>query len=287
MFDQRIPYPASDIQHSASSSPMSNQFRRTWQKHAFGQVLFTVEVDPAGDELILERHRRVGDVVRRLVDLFSAYRLPATWASGNPAQSPATTPVMRTGVEHELALLGDAGWAGASATRTQFARELTRRLGLARSVGLAVTSLVPRDGTIREHADVMLKQGISAVAVKETDASSGNHRVAPRALHYGLWELPMTDRLPMARSWIFGGSRSLVRRIRSDAPEGLAFHIAVDAAAIERESRNEAAIARVVRGVAELRDRGLVRIETLSTAAARLAAVPAVRPQRSILRRAA
>jgi hypothetical protein len=45
-------------------------------------------------------------------------------------------------------------------------------------------------------------------------------------------------------------------------------------------------IAWLMRRVATLRDRGLVRVETLRSAAARLSDVPTVKPQRSILRAA-
>ena len=38
-----------------------------------------------------------------------------------------------------------------------------------------------------------------------------------------------------------------------------------------------------MRRIAELRDRGLLRVETLGTAAARLSDLPAATPQRSIL----
>jgi hypothetical protein len=266
---------------------MSNQFRRTWQQHTVGQILFTVGLDPVGEELSIERHRRLADLARRLVDLFSAYRLPATWAAASPSQSAVTSAVMRSEVKHELALLGDAGWVGPAISRSQVSRELARRVGLARSFGLGISSLVPRAESVREHADVFVKQGISAVARMEAQETKGTQRATPRALHYGLWELPVTHRLPLRSSWFFGG-RGLLRQMRGGAQDGTTFHLSVDAAAVEREgARPEAVIGRIIRGVAELRDRGLVRVETLSTAAARLAAVPAVAPQRSILRRAA
>ena len=66
------------------------------------------------------------------------------------------------------------------------------------------------------------------------------------------------------------------------------FHLVIDGPGVELESkRGERTIALVARRVAEWRDRGLVQVETLAQAAARLANVPAVKPQRSILSRAA
>jgi hypothetical protein len=42
-----------------------------------------------------------------------------------------------------------------------------------------------------------------------------------------------------------------------------------------------------VRQIANLRDRGIIRVETLGAAVAQLADLPAAAPQRSILRRVA
>jgi hypothetical protein len=85
-----------------------------------------------------------------------------------------------------------------------------------------------------------------------------------------------------------GGGWALTRRIRSAAVDAATFHWVIDVPAIAAEAgRTERIIARVARRIAELRDRGLVQVETLTMAAARLAAVPAASPQRSILLRAA
>jgi hypothetical protein len=239
---------------------MSGQPRRTWQKHSVGQVLFTVQLEPLGEELSIERHRRLVDLTRWLVELFSSHRLPATWSAGNPSQCAATRPVIQSGVDHELAILGDASWIGEAAGRTSFARELSRRVGLARSTGLSVTSLVAWSASIRPHVDVAIKNGIAAVA--SADSSSGNRAPAsaPRALHYGLWELPVTERLPLQKSWLPGARARLLRRIQVAANEAATVHLFIAAAAVEREgARSEAAIIRTVRKVAELPQRSILR----------------------------
>jgi len=267
---------------------MSNPFRRTWHAHRVGQVLFTVHIEPHDGEFHIDRHRGLAELTRRLVDLFTANQLKATWAAGNPAKCAATTAVIRATVEHELAVLGNAGWIGPSVGRTRFAQELSRRVACAAGAGISVTSFVPHVASIKEHVDLVLKQGISAVAGLDTLRLSNIQRTAPRALHYGLWELPITQRLPLPPSWLPGGGRAVLKKIIAATEEAATFHLAIDAAAIERESgRGESTVAKIVRGVAELRNRGLVRVETLTTAAARLADVPAVAPQRSILRQVA
>jgi hypothetical protein len=89
-------------------------------------------------------------------------------------------------------------------------------------------------------------------------------------------------------SWFGRGWRALARQVRRSAREATMFHLVIDAPELgPAGGRGEAAVGRLARRVAELRDRGLVRVETLSMAAARLAAVPSAAPQQSILRRAA
>jgi hypothetical protein len=103
-----------------------------------------------------------------------------------------------------------------------------------------------------------------------------------------LWELPPSARLPLATSWLFSGRRALLRRIRAASKDAALFHLVIDAPALASQARGGVTtIARVARRIAELRDRGLLHVETLTEAAARLADVPAVTPQRSILRVAA
>jgi hypothetical protein len=100
--------------------------------------------------------------------------------------------------------------------------------------------------------------------------------------------MPVTQALPLPPSWLTSGARSVLRKIRTSAPEATSYHVQIDAAAVERDGvRCEATIDKIIRGVAELRNRGVIRVETLTSAAARLADVPGASPQRSILRQAA
>jgi hypothetical protein len=266
---------------------MSQQFRRTWQTHRVGQVLFTVQIDPHDGEFHIDRHRGLAELTRRLVNLFSANQVRATWAAGNPAKCAATSPVIGATVEHELAILGNAGWVGPTVGRMRFGQELGRRVSQASSMGISIRSFVPRVASVKEHVDLMLKQGITAV-VGAPRMPQSQLSASPRAMHYGIWELPVTQSLPLPSTWWTNGVRSVLRRIRTVTQEAGIYHIVIDAAAIERGgNRSEATIGKIVRGVSELRTRGVVRVETLASAVARLADVPAAIPQRSILRQAA
>jgi hypothetical protein len=191
---------------------------------------------------------------------------------------------MKSAVEHELAILADANWVGPTAGRTRFARELTRRVSQARAAGVQVSSLVPNVASIETQIDLIVKQHITAIAGFATNAHAA---VEPRALHYGVWELPIQATLPMKASWFRSGQRMAWRAIRTAAADSSEFHLMIDAAAIAAAgNREEAAITWLISNVATLRNRGLIRVETLRATAARLSDVPAVAPQRSILRAA-
>ena len=265
---------------------MASTHKRTWQKQRFGHFLATVHLDAVADAHGVEQHKGLADVARRLVRLMDEQRLPTTWAVSDPAHSAATSLVMRSDVDHEMAILGDANWVGPTAGRTRFARELARRVSQARHAGIEITTLVPRVAPVERHLDLVLKQRIAAIG----GAQEPNGRPAsPRSLHYGLWEFPAARSLPLAgSSFLFNGGWSTWRQVRRAASSAATFHLVIDAPALlEQGPRAEKTIHRLVRRVAELRNRGLVSVETLGAAAARLSEVPAITPQRSILRRAA
>jgi hypothetical protein len=266
---------------------MSTTHHRTWQQHHVANVLVTVELDPVADAHNIECHRGLAELTKRLVDLFNAQRLPATWAVNDPAHSAATSLIIRSKVAHELAILGDPNWLGPTAGRTRFARELARRVSQARSGGLRVTTLVPRVESVKRHIDLVVKQQITAIAGVDPPPQAAAPWPTPKALHYGVWEVPVTDRLPRKAYWFFEGGRSVLRKIRRAARDTATFHLSIDAPTLEHEGgRAEKSVAWLVRQVANLRDRGIIQVETLGAAAARLADLPAPAPQRSILRRA-
>jgi hypothetical protein len=266
---------------------MSGTNRRTWQTQRSGYFLCTVQLDPPAEHPNIQCHDELAGVARRFIALMDTHRLPTTWAVSDPAHSAATALVLRSAVEHELAILGDSNWVGPTAGRTRFAREFTRRVMQARAAGLPVRSLVPRVATIEWHIDLIVKQHITAIC-GIVQPQTARDTAAPRAIHYGVWELPVTGKLPLECTWFSRRERSLWRRIRRAALEAGAFHLLIDAPAIAGEGqRAEKSVAWLIRRVAELRDRGLAEVQTLGAAASRLASVPAPKPQHSILRRAA
>jgi hypothetical protein len=260
-------------------------YRRTWRPHRVGQVLITVLVDAEVAQLDLGRQRCLAELNRRMIRLLSAHRLPITWALGDPARSPATPLILRAGMEHELAILGDSYWTGHGVGRPRFAGELARRIAQARAAGLEVTSLVGCSISIEPNMDLLVKQGITAVLDQHSAGSTIPQR--PRALYYGVWGLTASERLPLRTSWFGGHRRALLRRIDRVARDETMMHLVIDSPEVAKGGAGgERILGRVAQRVAELRDRGHIRLETMRAAAARMANVPASRPQRSILRAA-
>ena len=91
---------------------MSGTNHRTWQQYHVGHVLVTIELDSTADGRSIERHQDLAEVTRNLVAIMDAHRVPATWTVSDPAHSAATPLILKSAVDHELAILGDANWVG-------------------------------------------------------------------------------------------------------------------------------------------------------------------------------
>jgi hypothetical protein len=262
---------------------MSATHHRTWQHFHIGHINITVQLDSTAEHRSVERHQELAGVARQLIDTMNAEHLPVTWAVSDPAHSAATSTIIKSSVEHELAILGGSNWVGPTAGRTRFARELVRRVTQARCAGLSVTTFVPAVASVDGQIDLVVKQQITALAGVVGSAVHVTNE--PRALHYQVWEVPVTAKLPLPSAWFGSGKRALLRRIEQTASEAGTFHLLIDAAELAANSRrDDATITWIMNRLATLRNRGLVQIETLRATTARLSDVPAISPQRSILR---
>jgi hypothetical protein len=267
---------------------MSGTNHRTWQLYHVGHFSTTVQLDPIADGRNLEQHADLARVTGQLVELMNRLRLPVTWAVSDPAHSAATSHILRSAVPHEFAILGDTNWLGQTAGRTRFARELSRRVLQARSAGLSVHTLAPRVAPVEHDVDLVVKHQITAIAGVGDASPSPRTTSSPRALHFGVWEIPVAGKLPARAGWFSNGGWSTWRRIRAAAKEAAMFHLLVDAPLMCEEGlAAQKTVAWLMERVAALRDRGLVQVETLRATAARLSNVPVTKPQRSILHQAA
>jgi hypothetical protein len=248
-----------------------------------GYVHWTVEAEPADIDHNLARSRGLAAVTEKLFEMFNRHRQAATWAVGDPAHSAIAGLVAASETKHALALLGDRYWIGKTAGRTRFARELARRSSQARTAGIETVTLVPRVASVVEHIDLVVKNEIHAVVSTSREMPAGS---GPRAVHYGVWEFGVKARLPQRRSLLPNGW-NLSRAVQRAARDAGTIHLVIDVSAVEEAGRSATnSVERLLRRTAKLQERGLVRVETLSAAAARLSDRPAATPQRSILRAA-
>jgi hypothetical protein len=263
---------------------MSRTNHRTWNKQRTGHFFLTVHLDSPSEAGRREKHPKLAEFMRHMLQLADEHQLPVTWAVSDPAYSAATPLILRSSTPHELAILGDANWVGPTAGRTRFARELARRVSQARGAGINLNTLVTRVESVHRHIDLVIKQQISAVSGVEPPQAPRGPAV-PRALHYGVWEIPVAASLPLRTRWWFSGKWFLFKQIRAAAHSGAEFQMVVDAPAIDHEGHGDLRLVDwLMRRVAELRNRGMVSVETLAQAAARLSAVRSATPQHSILR---
>ncbi len=112
----------------------------------------------------------------------------------------------------------------------------------------------------------------------------------PHALRFGLWEAPGSARLPARQTWLGSGAGGMAirRAIRHSARQRRVFHLVIDAWRLAAGNvQDRKTVDRTLCVVRQLRERQLLRSETLADLAARLSHVPRTQPARSILRPAA
>lgn len=256
--------------------------------------LETADVEPGSNHTTLEQARRLDETTDWLIRTFGRLGIAATWAVADPAHSAATERLLAAELGHELAVLGDSSWAGREAGRGRFARELARRVLGSRAAGIPVTSLVPRDIELGDHLDLLVKHGVTAVRGPVQSRVLRRKPAQPRTLHFGLWEMPGSVRLPDRGTWLAGaglagmGSGITARRgIRRSAHYRHVFHLVVDAWRLAAGSqRDRRVLERTLTVARQVQERHALQLSTLSDVAARLSHVPRVVPARSILRSA-
>jgi hypothetical protein len=160
----------------------------------------------------------------------------------------------------------------------------------ATTCGVHITTLFADESLLFGHYDLLVNRGITAVRnTVATGSGRGGFQRVPRQLRYGLWGFPVAHTLP--GDGLVSGVES---RLASGASVGgparsaLVFHVSVELARLTAGDRHAwRVLQKSLRRLARLRTEQGVRIESLRSLTARLSAVPAAIPQRSILRRAA
>ncbi len=189
------------------------------------RAILTISIDV---ELDVERRgidqqRSLERVTTDLAERLASHQMPASWAVADPAVSAATERLLHAGAGHEIAILGDRSWVGREAGRARFARELARRVTRGRSAGIEIAALLLRDAELDDHLDLVLKQGLTAIAGNTPVAGrswfGGSQAAAPLALRFGLFSIPTHAALPGKRGFAFwSGAGPAARCVRSTPP---------------------------------------------------------------------
>jgi hypothetical protein len=169
------------------------------------KVIFTIELELGLHQQTTENTALLEDYTDLLLKLSAAYDTPVTWAVSDPAFSAAKEGILQSSLAHEIALLGDATWVGATAGRARFARELARRVSAAESQGISIQSLVLRDAEPDDNLDLLRLHGIGALRL----SPMGGRDISTAcrfAQSLGIAVLPATWSIGAQRSWWRGWS---------------------------------------------------------------------------------
>ena len=255
------------------------------------KAVLTISVDLDRDvaRLGADDADRSADIADRLLEIFAAHQMPATWSVAEPATSRSIDRIVARRAGHEIALWGDAPWMARDAGRGSFGRELARRAAAGRARGLSIATLVV-DGTIvDDHCDLAIKQGITAVRHAPGANESKSRGGLPAKLRFGLWSFPVTHVLPGDSRWLPGGGGGRRLRVlldRAIVVPGLV-QLVVDASQLAARGYGAQRVLDRVLVHAEWRRRqGVLEVATLGAAAARLSCQTPNVPSRSILKAA-
>ena len=249
--------------------------------------LVTLSVDL---ELEIEQQRpgaerQLEQTTAELIGVFDRHRAAATWAVADPAISAAMHQIRRSQLPHEVAIQGDRSWVGHGAGRTRFARELTRRVLSARAAGIPVSTLALKNADLGEHLDLLVKSGISVVRGGQVAADANGRQ--SRMLRFGVWEAPVSARLPEVARWSWSaGLWSAKRLVRQAMKKNLATHLSIDASRLMGpDTARLVTIEKFLKFAARLRDQGRLQIAPLRALAGD-GSSSVGRPMQSILRAA-
>lgn len=251
-----------------------------WEPHHVSRLIVTVEVDSGP---VSKTYTEIHGFAEGLLRIFDSQNVVATWAAREVRGSTLIPALIRTESAQELAILGDETWIGPAATRKHFQSVLAQKVGAARATGLPVRSLVPTVAGAVAHTDLLMRHGIAAVAGIGRSTPRALRFSTPRTLHWGLWELPIAARFPQSTGWF--SNRRVWWRLKSAIADHATFHLVVDAGELAKQRSGWAL--QTLERLGDLRNRGLVQIETLGTLAERMSATCTPQGQRSILRPAA
>jgi hypothetical protein len=248
----------------------------------------TISVDLPSDPGHTAPGSRASLTVGELVDVFTEYRVAASWSMAHPATSPWTFQIRRAAPVHEIGLQVDASWD--QGDRTRFASELTRRVDHCVASGLAVSSISFRGCKPLEAWDILVRHRLPLVrcdAREQQRSGKTPFEFRPLSTRYGIWQVPVAAVISGRNKWLSNDAGQAVRLIRDCIASPRFLHVVLDVQAAAEQSLDLVVAARrLLKTVDSWRSRGQITVETLTAAAA-----PELRsaggPQKSVLRSAA
>ena len=256
-----------------------------------GSLVISIDLELAPRQRMrLDDQRRLASTTDVLIEALRNCGIAATWAVADPAVSAATDAILAAAQDrnagHDVAVLGDPTWIGPQAGRTRFARELSRRVLRAQVAGIKVSTLVVREVALSDHLDLLVRYGITAVRDAHTARCVATCGAEP--VRYGVWRMRATHGLGDVAAGRLGATGALRRAIVRSATRSEACHLAIDAAQLALAGTGaQRRFERVLRSIAQLRDREELSVRTMAQTARLLVPVRARRPAHSILRPAA
>ncbi len=181
----------------------------TFAERSLPKVIFTIELELALHQQTTQNAVLLEDYTDLLLKISTAYDMPMTWAVSDPAFSAAKEAILQSPLAHEIALLGDATWVGATAGRARFARELARRVSAAESQGITIHSLVLRDAEPDDNLDLLRTYGIDSLRLSPL-AGRDSSTACRFAQSLGIHVLPVTWSIGAQRSWWRGWSHGTI-----------------------------------------------------------------------------
>lgn len=214
----------------------------------------------------------------QLLKTLQRRQIPATFSTPSPGCDGLIERLRAESLRHELAILADSTWTGAGIGRTQFARELARRVELAKTQRTSFRTIAVTDTELTTNLDLLVKHRISVVR------SPLNVGFQPQSLRYGVWQAPVSFTFPSKGRWQFGGTEWAINRALSRAAriQGLV-HLVVALETLADQAEM-ASLERILATVQRRRDKGLVAAVTMQGLVSRLAPQRQVVSAKSVLR---
>lgn len=231
--------------------------------------------------------------VRQLVQLVGEHHLDTTWVVDHACQLSWVATLQNSSTRHELAL--NTTWAMPGLSASQFQRQLRERWELCEQVDVVPTAVYsPKPEPLRQRLNHLIRYGLTTCVighptdVKLDRTQSGWPDCYPHPLPLGLWQLPITMRLPCERSWLrFTPARRLPGAGRSRS-SGAGMHVLIVAEqVVARGSSGLREIDHFLRKVAWASSADQLEVITAAQWTSKMAHRAVATPQRSILHIAA